>query len=395
MAENDDNHHHHGNDDDDNDDPTTSGRLLHDMNYYLEHRCLREEHDASLSLSNVADTNRRLRNEATFVEGVYRQAFGKEDDRKEQERQRILASYVNREIRFATADGGVVRASLASVAASCDAVFSIAGSAHFFRDLSNNKQRNKDVDGGSTSNNMDHHDNDNGADGENCGDKDDEGGIDMSLEDYTEEVVQAFVEVATKQRKVEKLLPDHIAPCCQLGHYLQCQRVVDETAQILMDSIDTANCFSILQLADQLQLSMLFERSLQHVMDSLSELEEHEVWNDLPGELRARLRAIQDTITSNAIGPGNKRVYFSSIKEYLAIFTENVRYSRERLAEARERQAEVTPGGRAWMDAEKKIAKQEKKVGCLESVLAEHKRLLSDEKSDRRQGATDTQERVH
>jgi len=140
-------------------------------------------------------------------------------------------------------------------------------------------------------------------------------------------------------------------------------------------SINTSNCLSLCQLADQLSLPVLFERSLAHMMETIGDLERAETWDDLTPELRDRIATIKTAIESSV--NSQSRLYFGSLEEYIAIFAERVQYFKERLAEAKEQQEEATQGTPAWLDAQTKIERQEKRVRTLEIALREQKKLFT------------------
>jgi hypothetical protein len=170
-----------------------------------------------------------------------------------------------------------------------------------------------------------------------------------------------------------------------LAHYLQCTELLDCLVhKILIRSVDSANCMSLAQLADQLHLPALLEASLNHMMRSLGCLEEHEIWGDLTPELQERIRVIQQLLQSSvnqSRGGQRQKLYFSSFTEYLAMFAEQVDYYLERLTEAKlqqdqkqQEQRHTTP---AWEYAQTKIDQQQERVRILKVVLAEQKKLFS------------------
>ena len=62
---------------------------------------------------------------------------------------------------------------------------------------------------------------------------------------------------------------EYLVDCCRLAHYLQCEELLERIVQILIESINSDNCLSLLSLADQLNLPNLFESSLNHILKNL------------------------------------------------------------------------------------------------------------------------------
>jgi hypothetical protein len=215
----------------------------------------------------------------------------------------------------------------------------------------------------------------------------------LNLQDYSKDAVEAFLRLL--QSSTDNITEDYslhmdstdgyIIESCQLAHYLQCTELLDCLVhQILIRSVDSANCMSLAQLADQLHLPALLEASLNHMMRSLGCLEEHEIWGDLTPELQERIRVIQQLLQSSvnqSRGGQRQKLYFSSFAEYLAMFAEQVDYYLERLTEAKlqqdqkqQEQRHTTP---AWEYAQTKIDQQQERVRILKVVLAEQKKLFS------------------
>lgn len=151
-----------------------------------------------------------------------------------------------------------------------------------------------------------------------------------------------------------KLSKDNIVECLRIAHFVQCTSLINGLSMIIESSIDASNCLSIFSLADELDISSLYEASVNHVMkrlDSLlgdsdnndSEDEMVAIWKSLPAELRNRLETIRNIMRSSIIGKGSKvsGVFFTSGSEFLGIFEESIRDQRERLSEAKERREEV------------------------------------------------------
>jgi hypothetical protein len=229
----------------------------------------------------------------------------------------------------------------------------------------------------------------------------------------------------TVRRIIMSHIPDdHLVECCQMAHYLQCTCILQELVHAcLIPSVDTANCLSLVQLADQLELPDLMEASLSHMMASLTHLEQHEIWDDLCPELQQRIGTIQTILeqqhqkqrqqqlhkrrridssgcsaapnnnhnnnSSSLQKPPTAKLYFTSFQEYLAIFAEQVEYYRERLHDAKvcqqghliedENDNRRGGGGRsspAWIYAQTKIDQHERRVQTLREVLAQQKQLF-------------------
>lgn len=166
-----------------------------------------------------------------------------------------------------------------------------------------------------------------------------------------------------------KISDQHIVECLRLAHYLQCRVILQTLTSILELSIDSRNCMAICSLADSLNLTSLFEASVNYVIerldafqgtsgragdpetksslstedDDVAEQEVNEVWTSLPYELRSRIMTMRNVMRSSVIGRGSKvsGLFFSSGAEFLAIFREAIRDQSERLAEAKERSEEV------------------------------------------------------
>ena len=206
--------------------------------------------------------------------------------------------------------------------------------------------------------------------------------LSLSLLEYPDEAVQVFLEVIqvkdhSQQVSAASTIPsEHMVTCCHLAHYLQCTDILDKIVSILQQSIDSANCLPLCQLADQLQLHELLEWSLNHMMRTLGDLQEREVWGDLNPELQSRIRTIQTLLQ------GGHKIYFSSFHEYLAILAEQVDYYKERLQDAERAQELHAPeqnrdSSRGYEYAQEKIDKQQLRVQTLELVLMEHKKLFA------------------
>eukprot|EP00977_Amphora_coffeiformis_P004544 scaffold978_cov164-Amphora_coffeaeformis.AAC.15 len=229
--------------------------------------------------------------------------------------------------------------------------------------------------------------------------------LELNLPEYPLSTVQAFLDIVHHRQSLSDLSDDGmIVDLCHLAHYLQHAALLEETVQILLHSIDTHNCMAMTELADQLHLPRLFEAALSHMMQSVADLEEGECWDDLTPELKQRIGAIQAAIQSS-IHDQRSALYFGSLQEYLgksntaslarsgnditnpantifetavfgtAIFAERVYYYKERLAEAMEQQAD-RPQSAGWMDAQRKIERQRKRLHTLQVAFQEQKKLF-------------------
>jgi hypothetical protein len=212
----------------------------------------------------------------------------------------------------------------------------------------------------------------------------------VSLKEFPEESVQAFLALvnstATSSNTNVELPGDVVVDCCRIAHYLQNDTILATMTNVLLQSIDTANCLSICQLADSLSLCELFESAVQYLIKSLgmnSKNEDgvndgEETWDCLTSELQERILAIKAALQSSVHANNtNHRLYFSSLTEYISIFAETVQYYRERLAAAKEDHMSMVPGTNAWIDTDRKIRRQECRVQTLETVWAEQKRLFA------------------
>ncbi|KAK1732725.1 hypothetical protein QTG54_016572 [Skeletonema marinoi] len=225
----------------------------------------------------------------------------------------------------------------------------------------------------------------------------------------------------------------------KLSHFLQCTIILDTLVSIVESSIDLENCLSICSLADALNLTSLFESSVNFVIrrldafqgqgsgdgddaeeeageekgesktaaaTSVDEDSIEELWKSLPYDLRSRVLTMRNILRSSIIGRGSKvsGIFFSSGNEFLAIFKETISVQKERLAEARGRLEEVVRERKEefdvkrqrrgrWFDssaaAEEKfvysgdvaysrrqIEKQSKRLATLDSFYQEQKILF-------------------
>jgi hypothetical protein len=219
--------------------------------------------------------------------------------------------------------------------------------------------------------------------------------LSLSLENYSKQTVEAFLQLVVRVDTTTttngntaaddsittiiteelSIHPEYIVDCCRIAHYLQCTQLLDSIVQILQASVDSANCMSICQLADQLHLPALLEASLGHMMRSLGGLiEDHSIWGDLTPELQGQITGIQSILQSS----NRRQLFFSSFTEYLAMFAEQVEYYRERLTEAKMQQEQhkhlTSPA--AYDYAQEKLDRQTERVRILQLVFAEQKKLF-------------------
>lgn len=197
----------------------------------------------------------------------------------------------------------------------------------------------------------------------------------LSLNEFSFEAVQAFLNMLKETNlttRESSVSSDHIIDSCRLAHYLQCTELLEKIVKILIDNVDSANCLSMCEFADSLDLPSLLEASLGHVMKSLHSVESHNVWNELGPELQDRIQSIQALLKSK----NRKSLYFSSFTEYLAVFAEQVQYYQERLAEAQIQQDIHDMSSPGWAYAQSKIEIQAERVETLKTMLQEQKRIF-------------------
>ena len=269
----------------------------------------------------------------------------KEEKTRCQERLKQLEAWKHVSVDIETSGSAIADVKLKELAESCDTVYALASSWNFYSSDREEKMR-------------------------------------VSLENYSEKSVRTFLSLLDNMTEIEELSGEAIVDCCQMAHYLQNAAILQKTTAILLDSIDSENCLSICQLADQLNLDELFERSVRHMIKSLMGIVEgddsqSEAWGHLTPELQQRILAIKGALQSSVHDGSRNCLYFSSLTEYISIFAERVQYCRERLAEAREQHEQMIPRTKNWFDTLTKIERQENRVRTLEAVLAEQKKLFS------------------
>jgi hypothetical protein len=337
--------------------------LLHDFQHYLDTHGLNNEASNSLSELNMREATERIQQEHEYQERVHEKIFGADNASSTTDGENNnggnsvarRASFLDSLCRRETIDIRSKTAVLSNVplyklAESCDTVYAMAASRHLYHDDEGDHEEQSPA-----ANNK----------------------LELSLLEYSHEAVTEFVTVATGHKSLVDVPSDCIVECCLIAHYVQNERVLNACVDILIESVDTHNCMSLCQLADQLQLPRLFERSLGHMMQSFQKIEEQdELWNDLSSELRDRIVMIKEAIQTSIHSRGC-RLYFGSLTEYLAIFAENVQYYRERLEEAKERQSTQPSHTSGWLDAQRKIEHQERRVRTLETIMQNQKELFA------------------
>ncbi len=198
----------------------------------------------------------------------------------------------------------------------------------------------------------------------------------VSLSEYSQEAVLHFLDLLEHYS-----MPDapfrpneqHVVECCQIASYLQCDALLDDMlVPLLIQSVDSDNCLSLCELADQLNLTALLEASVNHMMHRLESVEEHDIWSDLTPELQRRIQGIQHILQSN----NRRQLFFSSFDEYLALFAEQVDYYRERLEDAIHQQSQHPEHSPGWHYAQSKIDQQRERVHILKLVLQDQKKLF-------------------
>jgi predicted transcriptional regulator len=316
-------------------------RLI-DFQQYLENRGLQLDEPRGLESDlNVSEINKRVEDEAVYQALVLEQAFAAHD-RKPDSKADFLETIGSKVIVLHCANGSV-EAEMKVLATHCDTVYAFVSSYKLYKDGSSH-------------------------------------GMVFSLEEFSLESVCAFVDTLSGRNDPQNLPADSIVECCQIAHYLQCNSVLDPIVQILIDAVDADNCKSLLELADQLSLHLLFERSLSHMMQSLEET--RQVWEDLPLDLRDRVDLMKKALQSSILTRRNSRLYFTSLDEYLAMFAETLTYQRERLLDAKQRQEEESGmhfvRSRGWQYNQSQLENQERRFRRLEQVMELQKKAFSD-----------------
>jgi len=389
-----------GHNDDNNNDFAANNRLLRiqDLDTWLRTHGIEAADDAR---RRPPDLNRqeeevKFQELSGYQEAVHKAIFlasEKEEEKAEEEKRKIMQSWKMIRIHLFCADRQALRdVPLQPLAESCDAVFALATQWERFSSSSS-------LSLSSSSSPVSQVDND---DDDNTKQEENSNCMHLSLESFPIASVKAFlhlvlldsksnntnndenenkesVESDSKQQQQEAsrdyLTEDTVVDCCQIAHYLQNDTILNQSVEILLQSVDKGNCASLCQLADQLSLPTLFEKSLSKMMDTLQDLESTDAWKELTPELQERVMNIQSAIQSS-VHSVDSRLYFSSLDEYIAIFAERVQYYKERLAEANEDQQREIPGTKNWKYAQAKIERQEKRVRTLELAFQQQKKVF-------------------
>jgi hypothetical protein len=338
---------HFGNNNNNHGDPNAVVERLpiQDLETWLLFNGLRYDDDNNSAIDlNRQEEIARFREHERYQQSIHEAAF-QDSMEREKEKHAFLDTLQDISMDILTSDGVVENVSLRKLAERCEAILAFASSYDKFQ-----KQPER---------------------------------VQFDLKHFPKQAVQEFVDVAISKKEAREIGTESIIHCCQLAHYLLALEVLQEITDILIKSIDTNNCLSICHLADELHLDELFERSLGHMMDTMGNIQEDEqTWDELTPELRDRIAAIKMAIessinsSSRAARNSSRRLYFASLDEYLSIFAERVQYFKERLVEAKEQQNHVIKNTKGWIDAQKKIEKQEVRVRTLEIALAEQKKLF-------------------
>jgi len=361
------------------------GRRLENFEAWLARNAILDGSDDDDRANDTMDRREeiiRIREERKYQEDLHSRFFSEteaEAEEREQKR-RLLEAWRSLELDLKAEDGSVIVAPLSPMAESCDTVFVVALSWH------------RGYFSSSTS----------------VGSSSDENKPSLSLDDHRPSAILQFVDLVLGRTQVSDLPSDLVVDCCRIAHYLQNAVVLDEIVAILQNSIDTANCYSLSSLADELNLPSLLERSMAHMMESLGRVtDDEQVSEYLTPELQDRIGAIRTAIQSS-IHSQRGRLYFSSLEEYLAIFAERVQYYRERLAQAREEQQQLLAEDQArqaeagrfvtlhlfstskcYKDAQAKIDRQEARLRTLEIAYTEQKKLFASGRTNGGSGDND------
>jgi hypothetical protein len=332
-----------------------------------------------MSALNRTEAKAKHEAEERYQEEIHKAIFKEAlevEEEQQQHCQRLLQSWEDEMMEILTPVKRF-RVPLSKLAAECDTIFTMASSRRYIQSLENVRKRETAQDDEEEKMSLD------GS--SSCNDY---AMVTLTLDDYPASSVQEFLDVALYKKPISQIGDEMVVDCCQIGHYLQCARILHGTVNILMNHVDSENCLSLCQMADRLDLPDLFERSLFHMLKSFDHLENSDAYEDFSPELKGRISEIRQVFTTKiAASPDNsnmnnsssgpvigKPLYFTSLQEYIAIFAENVQYYKERLAEAKEQNA--SKSGEAYAYAQSKIEKQELRVLTLEAMLQEQKRMF-------------------
>jgi len=292
------------------------------------------------SYANQLEAKERIQAAETYQQAVHAKLFHDEDAENDtQQRMAQLQAWSNQALRITVCSGESIEYNLQEIASCSDTIYAMAESRFHFE-------------------------------------SDPTASLVLSLEDYSKQSVLSFLRLLRTEDHSGILdEPDGqiMVECCRIASYLQCTVLLDEIlVPLLIRSVDSANCLSLYQLADQLHIPALIEASVNHMMQSLGSVEEHAIWGDLTPELRDRIQAIQQILQSS----NRRQLFFSSVDEYLAVFAEQVDYFRERVEAALQQQMLHPKNSRSWEYAQSKIDQQEERVRILKLILQEHKTLF-------------------
>jgi len=227
----------------------------------------------------------------------------------------------------------------------------------------------------------------------------------FSLEQFDTSPVKQFLSIidsssSASRTTVQELTNQNIIECCYIAHFLQSSDVLTSIVDIIQSSIDSENCTSICVLADELQIPSLLQSSMKFVMGSLEQIQANgDVWNNIPSALKNHILTLRNAAQSSIVGRGQiRQVLFSSADEFLAIFHDTLTLNKERLREAKQRQAEIIEErkmgvdtrrlavvsveprdiyGGSVRDAAVKIEKQEQRLQALVSFYNEQKAIFA------------------
>ena len=308
---------------------------IESMEHFIQRVGLHSQ-DALEPHANQIEDRLRVQKATEYQQVLLNEIFPKEHDhdnngiRLNEKRQLCLLSLKDETILLKT-NAEPITTKLQPLATKCDTVYAMVSSKPLFQPKEGN---------------------------DNCGS---DCVWDLSLDHFEHAAVKEFVMMIEEIMHPTHVSSECVVDCCQIAHYLQCQAILVAMINILVVSVDSENCLSLLQLADRLNSSSLFEASLSHMMFSMNQNINVLEGEELPAELRERILMIKSAIQSSVVG--NPRVYFASLEEYLAIFAEMVQYYKERLEDAKK--GIVTPYSQRLID------KQERKVKTLEAVMRE------------------------
>ena len=301
-----------------------------------------EAHYGAQSQRNVQERQHAMQQELEYQQGIHSSIFGTDatnNDDETAERTQIVESFIDSkdEMSIETCKGMIPHVPLQKMAESCDTILALISFPH-----------SPQTDG-----------------------------VTFSLTSFDHNAVTEFLALVLNKKTPDQVSSEYIVQCCEIARYLQCQRVLEELVDIVIQSMNASNCMSLCLLADRLDLPRLFETSMNRMMTCVENLQQDEVFQEFSPELQQNILNLQ-TVLHSSIHASPNKLYFGTMQEYLSIFAEHVQYYRERLAEAKERQAQGAPGP-AWDYAQAKIANQQARLVTLERVLKEQTQLFGNE----------------